>query len=298
MHNRLRPPHEAPTVKPPRFRYARPETLDEALHLLAEHGDEARVLAGGQSLIPLLNFRLARPEVLIDITMVEELRLMAVENGTLRIGAAVTQRTVERSEEAARACPLLTRALPFVGHLQNRTRGTVAGSIAHADPAAELPAVAAALDAVMVVRSSSAERTVPAGEFFFGPFTTALETDEILVEVRFPSSGGARSSVVEISPRSGDFAVAGAAGLLLTSPGGRAAECSLALFGVGGAPQRLTEVEDHLKGRRVTSGLLDEAEEITARTALADSEDIHADAAYRARVAGVLVRRAVEEMAA
>lgn len=282
-------------MKPPPFGYARPETLDEALGLLSEYNGAARVLAGGQSLIPLLNFRLARPEVLVDIALVEELRRLTVENGTLRIGAAVTQRSVERSEAAARACPLLARALPFVGHLQNRTRGTVVGSIAHADPAAELPAAAVALDAELAARSVRGERIIAAGEFFLGPFTTALEPDEILVEARFPVDD-APASVVEAAPRSGDFAVAGAAGRLRIRPDGTVAEAALALFGVGGAPQRLTEVEERLTGQEATPGLLDEAAELTVGAARADNEDVHADAAYRARVSGVLVRRALEEM--
>lgn len=282
-------------MKPPPFGYARPETLDEVLGLLSEYNGAARVLAGGQSLIPLLNFRLARPEVLVDIAMVEELARLTVENGTLRIGATVTQHSVERSEAAARACPLLARALPFVGHLQNRTRGTVVGSIAHADPAAELPAAAVALDAELAARSVRGERIIAAGEFFLGPFTTALEPDEILVEARFPVDD-APASVVEAAPRSGDFAVAGAAGRLRAAPDGTVAEAALALFGVGGAPQRLTEVEERLTGQEATPGLLDEAAELTSRTARADNEDVHADAAYRARVSGVLVRRALEEM--
>ena len=285
-------------MKPPPFRYARPETLGEVLELLAEHEGTARVLAGGQSLIPLLNFRLARPEVLIDIALVEELRLMTVEDGKLRIGAAVTQREVERSEEAARACPLLAEALPLVGHLQNRTRGTVAGSIAHADPAAELPAAALALGAEMVARSAAGERVIGADGFFLGPFTTALEPNEILAEVRFPVCSGGAAAVVEEAPRSGDFAFAGAAGRLLFSPDGTAAEAALALFGAGVTPQRLTEVEDLLAGRKITEDLLEAAAELTVRAARADNEDVHADAAYRARISGVLVRRALAEMAA
>ena len=209
------------SVKPPPFKYARPESLDEVLGILSEFAGEARVLAGGQSLIPLLNFRLARPAVLVDIALVTELRRLEVERGVLRIGAAVTQNAVERSSDVARFCPLLQEALPFVGHLQNRMRGTVAGSIAHADPAAEMPAVALALDATMVARSATGVREIPADQFFLGPFTTALAHDEILVEVRFPSSRKARASVAEVAPRSGDFAVAGVAGQLVTTRAGK-----------------------------------------------------------------------------
>ena len=283
-------------MKPPPFKYARPESLDEALGILSEYGGDARVLAGGQSLIPLLNFRLARPAVLVDIALVKELRQLVVERGVLRIGAAVTQNAVECSSDVARFCPLLTKALPFVGHLQNRMRGTVAGSIAHADPAAEMPAVALALDATMVARSVTGVREVPADRFFLGPFTTALKHDEILVEVRFPSSRKTRAAVAEVAPRSGDFAVAGVAGELVTTRAGKVRDVALALFGVGGSPQRLPEVEARLAGERITGDLLDQVAALTRRTAQADSEDVHADAAYRARVSGELVRRAVREM--
>ena len=284
-------------MKPPPFRYARPESLDEVLQFLSEYDGGARVLAGGQSLIPILNFRLARPEVLVDIALVKELRHIRVKDGMLRIGAAVTQNTVERSDEVARVCPLLGKAVPFVGHLQNRVRGTVVGSIAHADPAAELPAVALALDATMVVRSATAERAIPASRFFLGPFTTALEPGEILVEVRFPTSKKTRTAVAEVAPRSGDFAIAGVAGKLRTARGGKVREITLALFGLGGVPQRLHEVEARLLGQRLTTHRLDEMAHLTMRTADADSHDVHADAGYRARVAGELVRRAVAEMA-
>ncbi|MYF84023.1 MAG: xanthine dehydrogenase family protein subunit M [Acidimicrobiia bacterium] len=285
-------------MKPPPFRYARPDSLDVVLRILDEHDGGARVLAGGQSLIPLLNFRLARPEVLVDIALVDEFSRLAVEDGVLRIGASVTQHAAETSDEVARHCPLLSKALPLVGHLQNRARGTVVGSIAHADPSAELPAVALVLGATMVVRSVAAERTIPADQFFLGPFTTALEPDEMLLEVRFPAGTAARTAITEIAPRSGDFAIAGAAGRLTATDDGTVANVALALFGVGAVPQRLPEVERLLEGENVTPEALDEAARITTATAEAGSEDVHADPAYRARVAGELTRRIVEEMAA
>ena len=285
-------------MKPPPFRYARPESLNGVLRLLAEHDGGARVLAGGQSLIPLLNFRLARPEVLVDIALVDELSRLTIEDGMVRVGASVTQRAAETSEDVARHCPLLAEALPLIGHLQNRMRGTVVGSIAHADPSAELPAVALALDATMVVRSAAAERAIPADEFFLGPFTTALEPEEMLVEVRFRSTGSARTAITEIAPRSGDFAIAGVAGTLHAAEDGTVRDVALALFGVGAVPQRLSEVERLLAGEKVTPALLGEVARLTAVTARAGSEDVHADAAYRARVAGELTRRVVVEMAA
>ncbi len=285
-------------MKPPPFLYARPESLDEVLRLLAEGDGGARVLAGGQSLIPLLNFRLARPEVLVDIAMVDELSRLTIEDGVLRIGATVTQRAVETSGDVARHCPLLSKALPLVGHLQNRARGTVVGSIAHADPSAELPAVALVLDAAMLVRSAATERIVPADEFFLGPFTTVLEPDEMLVEVRFPAETTAHAAITEIAPRSGDFALAGVAGKLTTTDDGRIQDVALALFGVGAVPQRLPEVEGLLGGGHLTPEALDEVARLTTATAGTGSEDVHADPAYRTRVAGELARRIVEEMAA
>ena len=285
-------------MKPPPFRYARPDSVDGVLRLLAEHDGGARVLAGGQSLIPLLNFRLARPEILVDIAMVDGLSRLAVEDGVLRIGASVTQRAAETSDEVTRHCPLLSKALPLVGHLQNRARGTVVGSIAHADPSAELPAVALVLGATMAVRSAGAERIIPADQFFLGPFTTALEPDEMLVEVRFPARTAARVAITEIAPRSGDFALAGVAGRLAIAGDGRVQDAALTLFGVGAVPQRLPEVERLLVGENVTPEALDEVARVTRTTARAGSEDVHADPAYRARVAGELARRVVEETAA
>jgi len=176
-------------VKPPPFKYARPESLDEVLGILSEYGDEARVLAGGQSLIPLLNFRLARPAVLVDIVLVTELRRLVVERGMLRVGAAVTQNAVERSSEVARFCPLLKKALPFVGHLQNRMRGTVAGSIAHADPAAELPGVVLALGGRVHVTGPAGNRTIEAEELFQGFLSTSIADGEILTAVEVQASG-------------------------------------------------------------------------------------------------------------
>ena len=157
-------------MKPPVFRYLRPDSLEEVVAALAEHGDEAKPLAGGQSLIPAMNFRLAQPSVLVDLELVEALRALGREDGVLRVGAMVRQRAAERSAEVRDVCPLLSEALPWIGHPQNRHRGTIGGSIVHADPAAELPAVAVALDATIELLSSRGARTVPAATFFEGPF--------------------------------------------------------------------------------------------------------------------------------
>lgn len=284
-------------MKPPVISYARPETLEGALGILAEYNGMARVLAGGQSLLPLLNFRLANPEVLVDIAMIDELRTLEVDRDTVRIGASVTQRKVEQSEDVGRRLPLLAQALRHVGHVQIRNRGTVAGSIAHADPAAELPAVAVALEATMITTSLAGTRSIAAADFFRGPYETALEPGEMLTEVRFPTSGTAATSVVELSPRMGDFAIAGVAGTLTRDDAVTGA--ALSLFGVSGTPLRLTDAEEYLVGRRVDGDALREVAALaTAATKAAGYGDVHAGAGYRARIAGELARRAVAEMAA
>jgi carbon-monoxide dehydrogenase medium subunit len=285
-------------VKPPPFLYARPQTLEEALDLLAQAGEDAKVLAGGQSLVPLLNFRLARPSVLVDLNWVGELTGLERGDGVLRVGAMVRQRAAELSPEADDACPLIGRALRHVGHLQNRNRGTVGGSIAHADPAAELPAVAVATGAEVVARSGRGERTIPAGEFFQGPFTTALAWDEILTEVRFPVTGGARVAFVELARRSGDFALGGVAAVVRLADGSPSVEeVSLAALGMGGEPRRLRGAEEAVRGREITDQVLREAAAAASRE-VDPFTDVHADAQYRRELAGVLLTRALREVKA
>jgi CO/xanthine dehydrogenase FAD-binding subunit len=279
-------------VKPPPFAYDRARSVDEALALLAEHGDEAKVLAGGQSLVPLLNFRLARPERLIDINEVQELDRLQL-NGTLRIGALTRQATIEDSAQIRERVPLLHEAIRFVAHPQIRNRGTVGGSVAHADPSAELPAVFAALDAAFHLRSASGMRTVAADEMFVTHLTTALKSDELLtdIEVALPAPG-AGSAFVEFARRHGDFALAGAAVLVRLAADGSCRRAAIALLAAGPVPVRATAVEQALIGHR-----LDEA---TAREAAASAvkdvkplADIHGGSDYRRRVLEALVRRAL-----
>jgi carbon-monoxide dehydrogenase medium subunit len=277
-------------VKPPPFLYVRPPSVEEALAVLASHGDEAKVLAGGQSLIPLLNFRLARPSVLIDLGRVQGLDTITDDGGPLRIGAMVRQRTLEESPLVARSCPLLIKALHHVGHVQIRNRGTVGGSIAHADPAAELPTIAVALDAVMEAIGPEGQRTIPAQEFFEGPFTTTLRPDELLVAVVFPSTAGRRTAFVEISRRAGDFALAGVAAVL--SGDRTVAEVSLAALGVGPSATRLTAAEDAVRGHSLEAEILRDAATAAARE-VSPFDDVHADATYRREAVGALVTRAL-----
>ncbi len=281
-------------MKPPPFRYLRPDTEEGVLDALAEYGDEAKLLAGGQSLVPLLNFRLARPSVLIDLELVDTLRGIERRDGTFVVGAMTRQSEAERSEDLRSSCPLVGQALALVGHLQIRNRGTVGGSVAHADPAGELPAVALALDAELIVRGSTGDRSVSAAEFFVGPFTTVLGPDELLTHVRFPDTLGARTMFLELARRSGDFALAGVCAIDRGARG--TADVALVGIGVGGSPVRLSTAEAAVHGRELTEEVVREAAE-AASAAVDPPSDIHADGEYRRELLGVLVRRALRGVA-
>ncbi|HEX6660093.1 MAG TPA: xanthine dehydrogenase family protein subunit M [Ilumatobacter sp.] len=281
-------------MKPPKFRYLRPDSLEEVLAALAEHGDEAKPLAGGQSLIPAMNFRLAQPSILVDLELVSALQTLAVDDGALRIGAMVRQRVAERSGDVRSACPLLAEALPWIGHIQNRNRGTIGGSIAHADPAAELPAVAVALDATIELASSRGSRSVPAATFFEGPFTTAVEADEIITGVRFPVAEGGRASCLEVAPRHGDFAVVGVAASVRFAAGGTMVEdVGLAAFGVGAAPIRLSAAEAQVRGVELTPDVAEQAGAASTADVADPTSDIHATSDYRRLALTELVKRAL-----
>jgi xanthine dehydrogenase iron-sulfur cluster and FAD-binding subunit A len=277
-------------MKPTRFHYYDPRTLYEALALLREHGDDGKILAGGQSLLPLLSMRLAHPRVLIDISHIAELDYIRATDGEVCIGAAARQRTVEHSD-AVRRVPLLAEAIRCVGHPQIRNRGTVCGSLAHADPAAELPGVAAALGATFVVRNGTGERLLSADEFFVHYLTTSLNTDEMLVEVRFPIfPEGWGWAFEEVSNRHGDYALCGvAAGVRLED--GRVADARLAYVGAGPVPVRLTEAERAAASLGIEDGARAAAAEAESR--LEPDSDIHASGEFRRHLAGVLTQRAL-----
>jgi CO/xanthine dehydrogenase FAD-binding subunit len=274
--------------------YEAPRTLSEAVDLLAEYQDEASVLAGGQSLIPLLALRLAQPAVLIDINGVAELAGVSQTDGWVTIGATTREYVAEESVTIADKLPLLAAALPLIGHEAIRSRGTVGGSLAHADPAAELPAVARALDAEFVVRGPDGERVVPAAEWFEGYLTTSRQADELLTEVRFPAARpGTGTSFQEVARRHGDFAMVGLA-TSVTLNDGTIADARLAFAGVSDVPARAAAAEDLLAGQRPSAELFDEA----ARQAAADIDppsDLHGSAEYRKKVAAALVRRGLRE---
>ncbi len=281
-------------MKPAPFLYFRPATVEEAVALLAEHGDEAKPLAGGQSLIPAMNFRLARPGALVDLNWIAELSYVRSQRDGLVIGAMTRQRTVERSEEARRVAPLVSEAMPFVAHPQIRNRGTVGGSIAHADPAAELPAVMLALEARFRARSHAGERSIPAGEFFKGALETALGPDELLVEIalsrRPPRSGHA---FMEVARRHGDYALVGVAAVVTLDPGGRCGAARIALVSVGDGPVLATRAAALLVGAEPTADAIRAAADAAARQDIDPPADIHASAAYRRQLTAVLTRRAL-----
>ena len=283
-------------MKLPPFDYQAPETVSAAVELLAEHLDEASVLAGGQSLIPLLAMRLAHPAVLIDINGIDELSGVTVTDGWVGIGAMTREYVAEESGTVAESLPLLAAALPLIGHEAIRSRGTIGGSLAHADPAAELPAVARALDAEFVVRSQSGERVIPAADWFEGYLTTSRRPDELLVEVRFPAAGrGTGISFQEVARRHGDFAVAGLAASLTLSDGA-ISDARLAFAGISDVPVRATDAEELLVGERPSPELFDEA----ARLATGDIDppaDLHGSSDYRRKVAAALVRRGLRAAA-
>jgi len=282
-------------MKPAPFQYAAPESVEETVALLHAHGTEGKLLAGGQSLVPLLNMRLARPSVIIDLNRVRTLDYIREENGEIAIGAMTRQRTAERSPVVTRRLPLLADALPLVGHLQIRTRGTVGGNIAHADPSAELPAVLAALEGSVVVRGPGGTRRVAAHAFFVSYLTTALGPDELLLEVRFPAHEHQGSAFLEVARRHGDYALVGV-GAVVTMAGNVCQRARLAFTGVGPIPVRIPDAEAVVTGKMVTDGVLAELGKLVTHM-IDPTGDIHASAEYRKEVAGVLARRAIRAAA-
>jgi len=286
-------------VKPAAFTYHRPGSLAEALDLLSEHGDEGKILAGGQSLVPAMNFRLAQPAALIDINRVSELAFVEPSPaGGVRIGATTRQRTAEQSTLVAERAPLLHQALPSIAHVQIRNRGTVGGSVAHADPAAELPAVMLALGARMHARSRRGARWIDAEDFFTGLLSTALAPDEILVEIELPPvPATAGHAFHELARRSGDYALVGVAVQITRDPLGRVATARIALLGVGESPVLARTVAAELVGKLPSAeGLRAAAEAISDD--IDPHGDVHATSMYRGHLARVLVGRALADACA
>jgi aerobic carbon-monoxide dehydrogenase medium subunit len=279
-------------MKPAPFAYHAPPTVADAVAVLAEFGDEAKVLAGGQSLVPMLAMRLARPAHLVDVNRVPELARIRPEEGHLVVGSTTRHASLERAAEIGVAVPLLRLAAPYIGHFQIRNRGTLGGSLAHADPAAELPAVVRALDAEIIADGPSGSRAIPAAEFFEMVFTTALEPDELLTAVRFPVWGpGAGFAIEEIARRHGDFALAGAV-CAVQVEAGRLTRVALAMFAMGSVPERLDALERSLTGASVAELNLDDVGE-EGVAALDPQSDVHATGHYRKKIGAVLIGRAL-----
>ena len=278
-------------MKPPSFEYVAPTSIDEAVAALAQGGIEAKVLAGGQSLVPLLNFRLARPALLVDLNRIAELAYVTGRDGGIAIGAMTRQARVERDPALAHSQPLLREAIRWVGHAAIRSRGTIGGSLAHADPAAELPAVVVCLDAQLSVIGPRGRRSIPAADFFLGYLSTALEPDEILLEAWLPALAPCTGQAwLEFARRHGDFALAGVA-VSLCLRGERVETARIVLTGVGGTPVRAREAETLLIGSSVLERVSAAADAV--RSAIDPDADIHASKEYRAHLAGVLTERAV-----
>ena len=280
-------------MKPPSFAYVCPRSLDEALALLATHGDGAKLLAGGQSLMPMLNLRFAEPRVLIDVNRVPGMADIRRDDDRLHVGAMTRHRVIEASPEAAAADPLLGRAAREIGHLAIRNRGTIGGSLAHADPAAEWPLVAVALDARITLRSARASRTVTARDFFVSPLLTAARADEMLTEVSFPAASGDTGwGFHELSRRPGDFAVVAVACRVALDTARVCRAATLAVAGAHATPLWIGEAERVLVGRPPEPEAIREAAEAAMR-AVEPTGDVHGSAEYRRRIVGVLSRRAL-----
>lgn len=283
-------------MKPSRFTHHAPRDLAKALQLLADFGDEAKVLAGGQSLLPLLNFRMAAPQHLVDINRLPDLSAPKRQSDGWTIPALARQRAVERSTELAADLPLLAQALDQVAHPQIRNRGTVCGSLAHGDAAAELPATMLALGATMLLATREGQREVSVEDFFQFHLTTAIEPDELLLEVRIDNlPSRTYTSFQEFAARRGDFGIAGVAAVVSFTESGAVSSCRLAASGVAPTPVRLTETEQLLVGNTLEPDLIDEAGR-TTQGEVSPTGDVHADAAYRRQLAGALTKRALRDV--
>jgi carbon-monoxide dehydrogenase medium subunit len=285
-------------VKPPPFDYVVPDTLQGVLEALDGGGPDAKLLAGGQSLIPLLNFRLIRPSLLIDLRRVPELRGIALRDGDLDIGAMTRQREIEHDPLVMRYAPLFRESTRLIGHLPIRTRGTLGGSLAHGDPAAEYPVAALAADLRFLIQGKAGSREIAARDFFLGYLTTALEPDEVLVRVRIPHQPARRGmAFVELARRPGDFAIVAVAATVTLDPEARIESATVAVGGAAPAPFRADAAEAALAGARIGPELLEHAAGLVADAAQPDA-DLHATAEYRRALCRVLAGRALAQAAA
>ena len=281
-------------MKPAPFRFVAARSIEQALQLKAEHGDEARFLAGGQSLVPTMNFRLTQPAVLIDINPLTELAGIKEEPGErLRVGALTRYRNLERDPATARNLPLVHEALPHIAHPQIRNRGTIGGNLAHADPASEMPAIVVALAGRLRARSATAERWIDASDFFVGALSTALQSDEMLMEVDLPvAPRRSGACFMELSRRRGDFAIIGVAATVRLDDDGRCAEARIGLCNAGDGPVFAAAASLSLAGRQIGDKEIGEAAELMQRD-IDPGGSIHASKEFQRHIAGVLTKRAL-----
>jgi CO/xanthine dehydrogenase FAD-binding subunit len=278
-------------MKPPPFEYYAPSTLDEALQLLRALGPDARPLAGGQSLVPMMNFRIVRPRYLIDLNRIPDFGYIHHKNEVLHIGAMTRHREVERSEVIKNQCPLLAEVMKHVAHVQIRSRGTIGGSLSHADPSAELPAVIAALEATLILQNHSGTRKLRPHEYFIGALTTAAEPEELLVEIQLPAlPAGTSAAFDELSRRRGDFAIVGVATIVKCNAAAEITFARLTFTGVGEKYVRAHDAEEYLLGRKATSNSIAEAARVAVST-LDPPSDIHASSKYRRHTAEAVAER-------
>jgi len=282
-------------MKPCAFEYFSPGSVQETIALLDRYGDDAKIIAGGQSLVPMMNFRLARPEILIDINAIRELEYISTEGDELAIGALTRERDIEQSALVLEKWPILSRAVSFIGHSTIRNRGTIGGSLVHADPSAEIPTALCALDGKVKVVGPSGEKQLAPAEFFLSYLTTSLEPSDLLVEVRIPALPKKMGwSFRELSRRSGDFAIVAVAILLFTEAAGVCREARISMGGVAPTPLRAQEAESLLAGQKITDKLIERAAQQASEETDTES-DYHASAEYRKNMARVFVNRGLQE---
>lgn len=285
-------------MKPAPFEYLVPDSIEQALELKKQYGDEAKLLAGGQSLVPAMNFRVVQPTVLIDLNRVKDMSHIDEDGKALRIGAMTRERALEFDPLVPKRIPLMSEGILHVAHPQIRNRGTFGGSLANADPAAELPVLAIALDARMKARSSSAERWIPAQEFFAGMFTTALAADEILVEIEIPfMAPGAGFSFMEVAPRAGDYALMGVATLVELDKSGKCERAKLVYLNAGDGPVNATEAAASLQGQKLDDKIIDAAAALASEKEINPFGNVHASPDFQRHLAGVLTKQALKQAA-
>ena len=283
-------------MKPAPFEYHAPDSLAQILDLKSQHGDEAKILAGGQSLVPAMNFRIVQPSLLVDLNRVAELSFIRAEGQTIRIGAMTRERHLEFDSSIAKHIPLLTEATPFIAHPQIRNRGTIGGSIVNADPAAELPVLMLALSARLKAKNISGERWINAQDFFVGMFTTALEPDEILVEIELPFMPPRTGwSFMEVAPRAGDYALMGVAALVTLDEAGKCNDAKLVYLNAGDGPVDAKQAAQLLHGETLTEKMIDEAAEFASQKEINPFGNIHTSIEFQRHLANVLTKNALKQ---